>query len=109
MNVNSPELLSAVLNAFDVPARVLDSSRNIVASNSAAGAIASDAAPTGTCDLGDGLTIADCHLVPQFYAAQRCAVDCSAFPRLVESVRNAMAEEPVRRAHPDYQPDADPV
>jgi maleylpyruvate isomerase len=63
----------------------------------------------GRFAFGDSLTLADCHLVPQVYAAQRYAVDCSAFPRLVESVRNAMAEEPVRRAHPDYQPDADPV
>ena len=47
--------------------------------------------------------------VPQFYAAQRYSVDCSGYPRLLESVRNAMAEEPVRRAHPDYQPDADPA
>ena len=57
--------------------------------------------------FGDKLTLADCHLVPQFYAAERYGVDCSAYPRLVESARNAMAEEPVRRAHPDLQPDAD--
>ncbi len=63
----------------------------------------------GRFAFGDSLTIADCHLVPQFYAAQRYSVDCSAYPRLVESARNAMAEEPVRRAHPDYQPDADPA
>ncbi|MBO0750434.1 MAG: maleylacetoacetate isomerase [Porphyrobacter sp.] len=60
----------------------------------------------GRFAYGDSLTLADCHLVPQFYAAERYSVDCSAYPRLVESVRNAMAEEPVRRAHPDLQPDA---
>jgi maleylpyruvate isomerase len=61
----------------------------------------------GRFAYGDVLTLADCHLVPQYYAAQRYSVDCGAYPRLVESVRNAMAEEPVRRAHPDLQPDAD--
>jgi maleylpyruvate isomerase len=63
----------------------------------------------GRFAYGDSLTLADCHLVPQYYAAQRYSLDCSAWPRLVDSVRAAMAEEPVRRAHPDYQPDADPV
>ena len=63
----------------------------------------------GRFAYGDSLTLADCHLVPQYYAAQRYRVDCSAWPRLVESVSAAMAEEPVRRAYPDYQPDADPV
>ena len=61
----------------------------------------------GRFAFGDSLTLADCHLVPQFYAAERYAVDCSAYPRLVESARNAMAEGPVRHAHPDRQPGAD--
>ena len=63
----------------------------------------------GRFAYGDSLTLADCHLVPQFYAAQRYSVDLSPYPRLVESARRAMAEEPVRRAHPDYQPDTDPA
>jgi maleylpyruvate isomerase len=61
----------------------------------------------GRFAYGDALTLADCHLVPQFYAAERYEIDCSPYPRLVESVRRAMAEEPVRRAHPLAQPDAD--
>jgi maleylpyruvate isomerase len=61
----------------------------------------------GRFAYGDSLTFADCHLVPQVYAAARYAVDCSPYPRLVESARRAMAEEPVRRAHPQAQPDAD--
>ena len=60
----------------------------------------------GRFAFGDTLTLADCHLVPQFYAATRYSVDCSAYPRLTDSVARAMAEEPVRRAHPDLQPDA---
>ena len=63
----------------------------------------------GRFAFGDTLTLADCHLVPQAYAAERYGVDCSAFPRLAESVANAMAEEPVRRGHPQLQPDADPA
>jgi len=61
----------------------------------------------GRFAFGDSLTLADCHLVPQVYAAERYAVDCSPYPRLIESARRAMAEEPVRRAHPDRQPGAD--
>jgi maleylpyruvate isomerase len=63
----------------------------------------------GRFAFGDRLTLADCHIVPQFYAAQRYSVDLSPYPRLADSARNAMAEGPVRRAHPDYQPDADPA
>jgi maleylpyruvate isomerase len=63
----------------------------------------------GRCAFGDTLTLADCHLVPQFYAAERYAIDCSRWPRLVDSAGRAMAEEPVRRAHPRLQPDADPA
>jgi maleylpyruvate isomerase len=63
----------------------------------------------GRFAYGDNLTLADCHLVPQFYAAQRYSVDCSGYPHLLESIRNAMAVEAVRRAHPDYQADADPA
>jgi maleylpyruvate isomerase len=61
----------------------------------------------GRFAFGDSLTLADCHLVPQVYAAERYSVDCSPYPRLAESAARAMAEEPVRRAHPDRQPDAD--
>jgi len=64
------------------------------------------AAHGGRFAFGDTLTLADCHLVPQFYAAQRYSVDCSAYPRLVESAARAMEQDPVRRAHPDLQPDA---
>jgi len=60
----------------------------------------------GRFAFGDALTFADCHLVPQFYAAERYAVDCAPYPRLADSVARAMAEEPVRRAHPDLQPGA---
>jgi len=61
----------------------------------------------GTFAYGDSLTLADCHLVPQYYSALRFKVDCSPWPRLVAAATNAMAEDRVKRAHPDLQPDAD--
>jgi len=61
----------------------------------------------GKFAYGDRLTLADCHLVPQFYSAQRFRVDCSAWPRLGAAVTNAMAEPAVEQAHPNRQPDAD--
>jgi maleylpyruvate isomerase len=63
----------------------------------------------GRFAFGDSLTFADCHLVPQVYAAERYRIDCSLYPRLAESATNAMAVESVRRAHPQAQPDADPA
>ena len=61
----------------------------------------------GRFAFGDTLTLADCHLVPQYYSAQRFAVDCTPHPRLVAAVENALAVEAVAAAHPDRQPDAD--
>ena len=61
----------------------------------------------GRFAVGDTLTLADCHLVPQYYSAQRFAVDCTPYPRLVAAVENALAVEAVAAAHPDRQPDAD--
>jgi maleylpyruvate isomerase len=63
----------------------------------------------GRFAFGDSLTLADCHLVPQFYSAQRFELDCSAWPRLVAAVTHALAEPAVQRAHPDRQPDAPPA
>ena len=60
----------------------------------------------GRFAFGDTLTLADCHLVPQYYSAQRFAVDCTPYPRLVAAAENAMAVDAVAAAHPDRQPDA---
>jgi len=62
----------------------------------------------GRFAFGDSLTIADCHLVPQIYSAERYEVDISDFPRLIAAGANAAAEAPVAAADPDRQPDADP-
>jgi maleylpyruvate isomerase len=52
-------------------------------------------------------TIADCHLVPQVYSAERFAVDLSPFPHLVAAANEACALPAFAAAHPDRQPDAD--
>ncbi|MGC5797955.1 maleylacetoacetate isomerase [Sphingomonas sp. NFX23] len=64
---------------------------------------------------GDGFafgatpTIADCHLVPQVYSAERFAVDLSPYPKLKAAAENARALPAFAAAHPDRQPDADPA
>jgi maleylpyruvate isomerase len=60
----------------------------------------------GRFAFGDKLTMADCHLVPQIYSAERFGVDIFEFPLLVAAAANAAAELPVAAAHPDRQPDA---
>ncbi|MEG3082211.1 maleylacetoacetate isomerase [Sphingomonas sp. PB2P12] len=62
---------------------------------------------------GDGFafgatpTIADCHLAPQVYSAERFAVDLSPYPYLRAAADNARALPAFAAAHPDRQPDAD--
>ena len=62
---------------------------------------------------GDGFafgatpTIADCHLVPQVYSAERFGVDLSPYPKLKAAAENARALPAFTAAHPDRQPDAD--
>ena len=58
--------------------------------------------------FGDTPTLADCHLVPQLYSAERFSVDLSAYPALVAAGAAARALDAVAAAHPDRQPDADP-
>ena len=54
--------------------------------------------------FGDTPTLADCHLVPQLYAAERFAVDLAPYSALVAAGERLRALTP--RAHPDAQPDA---
>jgi maleylpyruvate isomerase len=62
---------------------------------------------------GDGFafgampTIADCHLVPQVYSAERFAVDLTPYPHLTSAADKARALPAFIAAHPDRQPDAD--
>jgi maleylpyruvate isomerase len=59
-----------------------------------------------TYAFGDRLTLADCHLVPQVYSAERFNVPLDRFPALVRVVENARRHPAVAAAHPDQQPDA---
>ncbi|WP_076073140.1 maleylacetoacetate isomerase [Sphingomonas montana] len=58
---------------------------------------------------GNTPTLADCHLVPQLYAARRFAVDLAPFPALVAVDARAADLPAFAAAHPDRQPDADPA
>lgn len=59
--------------------------------------------------FGAAPTLADCHLVPQVYAAERFGVDLTPYPRLLAAADRARALPAVAAAHPDRQPDADPA
>ncbi|RXD07638.1 maleylacetoacetate isomerase [Sphingomonas sp. UV9] len=59
--------------------------------------------------FGATLTIADCHLVPQVYSAERFAVDLSPYPHLKAAADTARALPAFVDAHPDRQPDSDPT
>jgi len=53
---------------------------------------------------GDTPTLADCHILPQVYNAERFAVDLSAFPRLVAAAKRL--RDYVLEATPEVQGDA---
>jgi maleylpyruvate isomerase len=56
--------------------------------------------------FGSFPTIADCHLVPQIYSAERFKVDLSEYPRMVAAAEEARKHPAFAAAHPDLQPDA---
>lgn len=57
--------------------------------------------------FGDRPTLADCHLVPQVYSAERFGVDLTPYPRLAAAAGAARALPAFAAAHPDRQADAD--
>ena len=57
--------------------------------------------------FGDTPTLADCHLVPQVYGAERFAVDLTPYPALMAAADHARALPAFAAAHPAVQPDAD--
>jgi maleylpyruvate isomerase len=63
----------------------------------------------GNFAFGDAPSLADCHLVPQVYSAERFKVDLAAFPRLLAVAGRAGKLAPFAAAHPSRQPDADPA
>lgn len=56
--------------------------------------------------FGDAPTLADCHLVPQVYSAERFGVDLAPYPALMRAATTARALDAFAAAHPDRQPDA---
>jgi maleylacetoacetate isomerase len=60
----------------------------------------------GPFAFGSTLSLADCCLVPQVYAARRFGVDLTAFPRIVRAEAAAMELPFVAAAKPEAQPDA---
>ncbi len=59
----------------------------------------------GAYAFGDTLTLADCHIVPQVYSAERFNVPLNAYPALVRATNNARNHPAVAAAHPDKQAD----
>jgi maleylpyruvate isomerase len=59
--------------------------------------------------FGSTPTLADCHLVPQIYSAERFGVDLTPYPHLVAAGAAARALPAFEAAHPSRQPDADPA
>jgi maleylacetoacetate isomerase len=63
----------------------------------------------GRFAFGDLPTIADCCLVPQVYSASRYEVDLASYPA-ISGVAARAAEHPAfQAAHPNQQPDAQPL
>ncbi|MGC4250254.1 MAG: maleylacetoacetate isomerase [Sphingobium sp.] len=58
----------------------------------------------GRYAFGDNLTMADCHLVPQVYSAERFAVPLDAYPALMAAADHARDHPAVKAAHPDLAP-----
>lgn len=59
--------------------------------------------------FGSAPTLADCHIVPQVYSAERFGVPLDAFPALMQAVEAARAHPAFAAAHPDRQEDAVPA
>ena len=55
--------------------------------------------------FGDQFSLADCHLIPQVYSAERLDIPLDAYPRIREITRSARTLEWVVASHPDNQPD----
>ena len=63
----------------------------------------------GRYAFGDQPTIADCCLVPQVYSANRFEVDLSPYPAIKGAAERAAGHPAFQAAHPNKQPDAQPL
>ena len=77
-----------------------------VAFESLAARYEKEAGVHGPFAFGTHLTMADCCLVPQIYAARRYGVDLTPFPRITRSEAAAHELPFVKAASPEMQPDA---
>ncbi len=81
--------------------RTEDWMRHFISRGLAALEVMLDSPATGRFCQGDGLTMADCCLVPQVYNARRWGVDLAPLPRIC-AIDAALAGHPaVLAAHPD--------
>lgn len=56
--------------------------------------------------VGEGVSMAECFLVPQMYNARRFGVDLTKYPKLTDIDAKCNEMKAFRDAHPDQQPDA---
>ena len=63
----------------------------------------------GRYAFGDSPTIADCCLVPQVYSANRFEVDLAPWPAIRGAAERAAEHPAFKAAHPNNQPDAQPL
>ena len=57
--------------------------------------------------FGDMMGMADCHLVPQVYSAERFGVDLTPYPNITAVSERLRQDPAVQAAHPDRQPDSE--
>jgi maleylpyruvate isomerase len=62
----------------------------------------------GTYAFEDAVSMADVHLAPQVYSANRFGVDLAPYPRIRSAAERAGQHPAFKQAHPDVQPDAEP-
>jgi maleylacetoacetate isomerase len=55
--------------------------------------------------FGDGVTAADCFVIPQCFASRRFGVEVEQFPTLARVNKNGIEIEAFKLAHPEKQPD----
>lgn len=63
----------------------------------------------GQYSFGDQVSLADVCLIPQVYNAERFQVDLTDFPTLVQIAKRLNALPAFQKAHPQQQPDAQPI
>jgi len=63
---------------------------------------------SGSCCVGDSVSMADCCLVPQVYNATRFGVDMSEFPNITRVQDNVSKMAAFIKAQPSNQPDCPP-